>query len=112
MTFPTLSAAEVSTAKQEHPKFNEELILTLNTAFVRARANDRGANRDLAAELAEASASPATAAILSAVRQLARTEKIGELDAAEQVIRTFRKLDEIWGAYLYQEGLARITSAE
>ena len=86
----------------------EDLSVIFNTAFVRSRAPSP--QRDLAAEVAELSKSPAYNAILIAAQQLAVTQNISELEAAEQIISAFRKMDDVWGAYLTQEGLARITS--
>jgi hypothetical protein len=86
----------------------EDLSVIFNTAFVRSRAP--ASERDLAAELAELAKSPAYHAIMNAAQQLARTQNISELEAAEQIVATFRKMDDVWGAYLTQEGLARITS--
>jgi hypothetical protein len=86
----------------------EDLSVIFNTAFVRSRAP--APHRDLAAEVAELSKSPAYNAILIAAQQLALTQNISELEAAEQIISAFRKMDDVWGAYLTQEGLARITS--
>jgi hypothetical protein len=86
----------------------EDLSVIFNTAFVRSRAPSP--QRDLAAEIAELSKSPAYNAILIAAQQLALTQNISELEAAEQIISAFRKMDDVWGAYLTQEGLARITS--
>jgi hypothetical protein len=109
ITFPTLSAAE------QHPQIqpqaetvNEDMSLTLNTAFVRSRAP--ATERNLAAELALISSSPACRAIHAAVQQLAKTQNLSELEAAEQVIHAFRKLDEVWDAYLRQEGMAQLSS--
>lgn len=84
------------------------MSLIFNTAFVRNRAPARA--RDLSAELAQVSNTPAARAILAAAQQLATSQGLSEMEAAEQIIQTFKKLDEIWGAYLYQEGLARLNS--
>jgi hypothetical protein len=86
----------------------EDMSLIFNTAFVRNRAPARA--RDLSAELAQVSNTPAARAILAAAQQLATSQGLSEMEAAEQIIQTFKKLDEIWGAYLYQEGLARLNS--
>jgi hypothetical protein len=87
---------------------SDDLGLTFNTAFVRSRMPASG--RDLSAELTEISKTPAYVAVMNVARQLAQAQKISELEAAEQIISTFRKMDEIWGSYLVQEGMARITS--
>lgn len=93
--------------EENHPS-QQEASIPLNTAFVRSRASAQ--ERDLATELAAISASPAARAILRAARELAREQKLSELEASEQIIQTFRKLDEIWGAYLLQEGLAQLSA--
>jgi len=54
---------------------------------------------------------PAFRSILGAVRQLARLSGISEKEAAEQIIESFRKVDQIWGDYLVQEGINRVKSA-
>jgi hypothetical protein len=85
----------------------EDLGVIFNTAFVRSRAPSPG--RDLTSELVEISKSPAYQAILVASHQLAKSQNISELDAAELIITTFRKMDDVWKNYLLQEGMARIT---
>jgi hypothetical protein len=117
LSYPSSYAAQASTSADSssfgHGKENEcgaaeDLSVIFNTAFVRSRAP--APERDLAAELAELSKSPAYNAIMNAAQQLAQTQNISELEAAEQIVATFRKMDDVWGAYLTQEGLARITS--
>jgi hypothetical protein len=104
------SSSSESYIRTESSNFHslEDVGVIFNTAFVRSRAP--AANRDLAAELAELSRNPAYQAIMAAAQQLAKAQDISELEAAEQIIATFKKMDEVWGAYLCQEGLARITS--
>jgi hypothetical protein len=86
----------------------EEMSVTLNTAFVRSLLPP--AERNLAAELDMISKTPAYKAITSATQQLAQSQNISELEAAEQLICTFRKMDELWQSYLLQEGMARVTN--
>jgi hypothetical protein len=43
-----------------------------------------------------------------AVRQLAVLEGISERQAAEQLAKTFRKMDNLWGDYVFAEGLDRV----
>ena len=102
------AAAENSKPQSPERVDNDEMSLTFNTAFVRTRAPAE--SRNLAAELAQISSSPACQAILAAAQELAKTQNISELEASEQLIHTFRKLDEVWSAYLHQEGLARLNS--
>lgn len=52
--------------------------------------------------------SPAFTAILTAVRQHSQLEGLPERQAAEEIVRAFRKLDQIWSDYVMQEGIDRI----
>ena len=83
----------------------EELSRVFNTAVVSTRAESI---RDFSTELFTLVDSPAFKALLHGVKQLARTQGISEREAAEQMIETFRKLDKIWGEYIFQEGVDRI----
>lgn len=85
----------------------DDLARVFNTAIVATQAPE---NRNKAAELHQLMESPAFRAILAATRQLARSEGMTERQAAEQVIRTFRKVDQIWSDYVYQEGVDRLRS--
>jgi hypothetical protein len=96
-------------APSDHSPAQDDISLTFNTALIRTRSSP---NRCLATELSQIAGSPACSAIFKATQQLAQSQDISELDAAEQVIRAFRRLDEIWGSYLNQEGLARLKSEE
>lgn len=91
-----------------HPRF-EELARVFNTSVVSSQAK---AKRDFSSELFALTDSSAFKAILNAVQQLARVQGISEKQAAEQVIQTFRRLDEIWGEYMFHEGLDRLRSAQ
>lgn len=104
----TYAAAETKKTQTSTTAAKDEMSLTFNTAFVRTRAPSE--SRNLAAELAQISNSPACRAILAAAQELAKTQNISELEASEQIIHTFRKLDDVWSAYLHQEGLARLNS--
>jgi hypothetical protein len=83
----------------------DDLIRVFNTALVSTQA---GVKRDFSAELCALTESAPFKAVLNAVRQLACVQGIPERQAAEEVIKTFRKLDEIWGDYIYREGLDRL----
>ncbi|MFZ9595001.1 MAG: hypothetical protein ACO3A2_02880 [Bdellovibrionia bacterium] len=76
-----------------------------NTALVSSLAESK---RDLSAELQELTQSAAFQAILNSVRQLAAVQGISERQSSEQIIQTFRKMDEVWGEYLAKEGLDKI----
>ena len=83
----------------------DELARIFNTVLVSTQTDSK---RDFSAELYALTESASFSAILSSVRNLARVQGISERQAAEQVIQTFRKLDEVWGDYLYREGIDRI----
>jgi hypothetical protein len=92
------AANAASTAK-------DDLARVFNTALISTQTNSR---RDFSSELYELTESASFKAILSAVKQLARVQGIQERQAAEQVIQTFRKVDEIWGEYFFREGVDRM----
>jgi hypothetical protein len=83
----------------------DELARVFNTAVVSTRNEEA---RDFSNELFSLVQTPAYEAILSAVRTLAQTQALTELQAAEQVIQTFRKLDLVWNGYIYREGVAKL----
>ncbi len=77
----------------------------LNTAIVSTRIE---IPRNLSHELKGVMQTPAFRAILKATHDLANRQQLSERDAAEQIVRTFRKLDELWGEYLIREGVEKI----
>lgn len=83
----------------------EELTRIFNSALVASRVAD---SRNPASELQELMESTAFSAIMNAVRQVAGAEGISEKQAAEQIICTFRKMDQIWAEYVFQEGVDRL----
>lgn len=52
--------------------------------------------------------SPPFRAILHAIREHARLQGLSDRQAAEQVIQTFRGIDQLWQSYLIQEGMDRL----
>ncbi len=88
---------------------NDDLARTFNTALVATRAE--GAT-DFSAEICALVETPAYRSILNAARQLSRLQGITEPQACEQVIQTFRTLDQLWSRYVFQEGLDRLRNAE
>jgi hypothetical protein len=83
----------------------DELIRVFNTALL---ATQRQAHRDYSREIFELMDTPAFRAILASVRQLARMSGTTERQAAEQIIATFRKVDQVWREYVFHEGVERI----
>lgn len=91
------------------PDPQAELTRIFHSALVATRAD--ATRRDLAGELYQLADSPAFKSILSAVADLAVRQGLGEREAAESVICTFRKMDQIWQEYLIQEGADRLRQA-
>jgi hypothetical protein len=87
----------------------DELARVFNTVLVSSQSKGK---RDFSGELAELADSAPFKAILSAVRQLSRIHGLTERQASEQVIQTFRKMDQIWGEYVFREGLEKIKSSK
>jgi hypothetical protein len=100
-----------ASANNPNPNLNtggstvDDLARIFNTALVATRAESA---RDFSAELYALIESPAFRSILSAIKQMARAQGISEREAAEAVIQTFRKVDRIWGEYVFQEGIDRL----
>lgn len=85
----------------------DELSRVFNTALIATKTAQGAFN---AGELYQLMETPAFRGILQAVRQVAKAQGISERVAAEQVILTFRKIDRLWEAYVFQEGIDRIKS--
>ena len=86
----------------------DELTKIFNTAVVSSRAN---ANRDFSNELYNLVDSPSFEAILHGIRHLSNSQGVSERQAAEQIVKTFRKLDQVWTDYIFQEGVDRVQPA-
>jgi hypothetical protein len=84
---------------------NDDLLRVFNTAMVTTRVEGRA---DPSAELAALVKSPAFRAILETVERHATSQGLTERQSAEEIIKTFRKMDEVWGEYLFQQGVGRI----
>lgn len=83
-----------------------DVLRVFNSALVASRASN--AKRDFTGELMELVESPAFQSILGAVSDLAVRKNLREREAAEELIQTFRKVDQIWQEYLIQEGADRV----
>ena len=97
------------TPEQSAAEMVDELVRAFNTAMI---ASQSTTGRDISAEIYLLMESPAFRAILNAVRQHARLQGITERQASEQVIATFRKMDDLWSAYVHQEGVNQLKSLE
>jgi hypothetical protein len=92
-------------AQNTRPPATENLSRIFNTALVSTQAPEK---KDFSKELKEVTQEASYKAILSSVKQLAALQGISEAQAAEEMIKTFRKIDSIWKDYVFQEGLDRI----
>jgi hypothetical protein len=101
----TMSSSPLNPGANPSASTVDDLARVFNTALVSTRA---GASRDFSTELYSLVDSPAFRAILASVRQLSRTTGCSEKEAAETLIETFRKLDQIWTEYIFQEGVDRL----
>jgi hypothetical protein len=86
----------------------DELSRIFNTALVATRTSSSASLSD---EVYQMMNSPAFRSILVAVRQLSLEQGITEQCAAEEVIRTFRKIDTLWSEFVFQEGVNRLGSS-
>ena len=92
--------------KPATPRLNdEELSRVFNTAMVCTRAQSE---RDFSGELMELMKEPGFQAFLHAIRWLSESRGCPEAEAAEELIKTFRKSDRLWRDYLFQEGVDRV----
>jgi hypothetical protein len=99
MTPPSLKTSALESLS------DEGLLKIFNTSILATRAHAGGSEND---ELSRLMAGRAFRSILSAVRQLAASERLSEAEASEEIIRTFRRLDELWGNYIFREGITKI----
>lgn len=76
-----------------------------NTALVASHSESRP---DSAAEIRKLMEQPAFGAILNATQLLAGEQGVSEIEAARELISTFRKLDRLWGEFLVSEGADRL----
>jgi len=83
----------------------DDLVRVFNTALVATKTETL---RDFSSELYALIGTPAFRAILGAVRNYGRAEGLSDREAAESIIQTFRKMDRLWGDYVYQEGMDRL----
>lgn len=111
---PTAHTAAPASIPTPHSSPNpspnkDELARIFNTVLVSSQSKGK---RDFSGELAELTDSAPFKAILSAVRQLSKIHGLTERQASEQIIQTFRKMDQIWGEYVFREGLEKLKSSK
>lgn len=59
-------------------------------------------------KLSDLVASKPFQAILLAIREYAAQTGLSEEQAAEEIVQTFREIDQIWNDYIFQEGLDKL----
>lgn len=83
----------------------DRLNQIFNTALVSSHAESKP---DAAGEIHMLMGSPGFGAILQAIQLLAGDQGISEIEAARELIRTFRRMDRLWTEYLVSEGVERL----
>jgi hypothetical protein len=83
----------------------EELGRIFNTVMVSTVSQE---NADFPEEFKRIMDSPAFKCILGAIHAHSEAQKLPIRQATEQVIQTFRKLDDMWRSYIYREGVDRL----
>lgn len=76
-----------------------------NTAVIATKISKLS---DYSSKLGELVQKPAFAAILESIANYARSTGVSEEAAAEEVIQTFREIDQVWDNYIFQEGLDKL----
>jgi hypothetical protein len=76
-----------------------------NTALVSSHTESRP---DTASEIRKLMEMPAFGASLNATQLLAGEQGVSEIEAARELISTFRKLDRLWGEFLVSVGAERV----
>lgn len=83
----------------------ERLTQVFNSALVTTRSEEINSST---AELYQLIEQSAFGAILSAIQTYASEKGVSEVEAAREVIKTFRKIDSIWTQFLLSEGVERL----
>jgi len=87
----------------------EDLGRTFNTALLTSLSRS---SQGCSEEIQSAMDTQAFHSLLSSIRHLSRAQGISEAAAAEEIIRTVRRLDSAWRDYVFQQGLERLKSSE
>lgn len=90
---------------QRPAPLQDDLARSFNTVLVNSQVEGK---KDFSTELRQMSESAPFKAILNSVRQLASVQGVDERQAAEQIISTFRKMDQLWNEYLVREGIEHL----
>ena len=83
----------------------ERLAQVFNSALVTTRSEE---NTQSTAELYRLMDQSSFTAILNSIQSFASDKGISEVEAAREVIQTFRKIDQIWTQFLLAEGVERL----
>ena len=89
----------------ETPSTDEQTARNFHTAAIASRTK---APKNFTNELYSLMKTPAFQAILRATRQLAAQTGSSEREAAESILQTVRKVDDIWSQYVFQEGIEKL----
>jgi len=101
---PRSNSPEASSTKTSENSVSET-AKNLNTAFVSTQAVDDASAANDMRTLAE---SPAYRNIIAAVANLAKESSLSEVEAAQEIIHTFRKIDSVWKNFVISAGLNQL----
>lgn len=82
-----------------------EMIRSFNTAILTTRSE---MYEDYTSKLENLLATPAFNSIMTAIHDLSVTQNISQDAAAQDVVKTFREIDNLWKSYLIQEGISKL----
>lgn len=103
--FPKTPDTDRASSTAEDLAQRNRLNQIFNTALVSSRSDT---NPHTSTEIHKLMETPAFRAILQATQLLAGDQGISEIEAAREIIRTFRKMDLLWTEYLVAEGVERL----
>lgn len=95
-----------------HKAAIDDLAKIFNTVLVAQHAQEASSERDFLSELQNTVETPEFKAILATIRQFSKLQCISEKDAAQRILQTFFKLNNIWSAYLTREGIESLKSSK
>ena len=82
-----------------------ELTRLLHTTIVSTQIASK---KNFSTELLDLTQRPAFRAILDSIKALSQSQTLTEQQSAEEIIDTFRRLDQLWNEYLFCEGLNKL----
>jgi len=104
-TISTAGAPHETKLEMDDSAQRSRLNQIFNTALVSSHSETKP---DSATEIHALMESPGFSAILQSIQLLAGEQGVSEIEAARELIRTFRRMDRLWTDYLVSEGVERL----